>query len=182
MFNIRESVRAKQLRVTVYPNGEVWVTKPRGIASITVTQFLAKHGEWIKAQQTRAQREEKRYGPRVLLPKPRRGSREYLEAQKAARVLVHVRLKDLNQEYGHAYGSISIRNQKTRWGSCSAKGNLSFNYRIIYLPKELQDYILVHELCHVKEHNHSKRFWDLVARTVPNHKQLRLELHRRYRY
>jgi len=83
-------------------------------------------------------------------------------------------------KFGLAYGvnlkRISIRNQKTRWGSCSKLGNLNFNYKIIFLPKELQDYIIVHEICHLIEFNHSKRFWNEVSRTFPNYRELRKEL------
>ena len=71
---------------------------------------------------------------------------------------------------------VSVRNQKSRWGSCSKSGTLSFHYRLMFLPEQVRDYVLVHELCHVKEMNHSQRFWQLVARTMPDYKQLRKSL------
>jgi predicted metal-dependent hydrolase len=90
--------------------------------------------------------------------------------------LVENRIAYFNKIYNAPINKITIRNQKSRWGSCSTKGNLNFNYKIIYLPPELADYIIVHELCHLKEFNHSKKFWDLVAHTIPHHLELRHNL------
>ncbi|NBX49499.1 M48 family peptidase, partial [bacterium] len=86
------------------------------------------------------------------------------------------RVAELNQHYGFSYGKISVRNQQTRWGSCSKRGNLNFNYRILFLPPHLADYLIVHELCHLKEFNHSPRFWALVAQGCPNYHACKKEL------
>lgn len=93
-----------------------------------------------------------------------------------ARVFVHHRLFVLNELYGFAYNRVAIRNQRTRWGSCSKRGNLNFNYRIASLPLHLADYVIVHELCHLGEFNHSPQFWNLVARAIPDHRERRKEL------
>lgn len=93
--------------------------------------------------------------------------------REAARALVHARLEYFNQYYNFSYNKVAIRNQKTRWGSCSSKGNLNFSVRILTLPPDAQDYLIVHELCHLKEFNHSSRFWDLVAEQVPDYKRIR---------
>jgi predicted metal-dependent hydrolase len=98
-----------------------------------------------------------------------------------ARALVTQRLQHFNQVYGYKIGKISIRKQKTRWGSCSKQGNLNFNYRIIHLPEALRDYVIVHELCHIGQFNHSKAFWELMAQTVPDWKSCRAAL-RHYRF
>ncbi len=106
----------------------------------------------------------------------KRTSKQYVEYKEQARELVKQRLEYFNQFYGFAFHRVAIRNQKTRWGSCSKKGNLNFNYKIALLPVALQDYIVVHELCHLQEMNHSSRFWALVAKTMPNYAQLRRNL------
>jgi len=180
-YEIRVSTRAKRLTLTVHPDGRVVATKPKRISQKAVEAFLAKHWEWIeRAKETFQKRAAKKRTDQIALPRPRKSSLAYKEARKEARVLVTERLKHFNELYDFTYGTISIRDQKTRWGSCSAKGNLSFNYRIVYLPKEIQDYIVVHELCHTKEHNHSERFWAQVGRTIPEHVSLRKALRSNY--
>ncbi len=71
---------------------------------------------------------------------------------------------------------IGVRNQKGRWGSCSRNGSLNFNFRVVYLPPPLVDYIVVHELCHLGELNHSKKFWSLVSQAVPDYRLMRKKL------
>ena len=93
-----------------------------------------------------------------------------------ARAFVHIRIQELNAGYNFSFNRIAIRNQRTRWGSCSKQKNLNFNYRIAWLPTHLADYIIVHELCHLQELNHSPNFWTLVSRAVPNHREVRREL------
>lgn len=101
---------------------------------------------------------------------------DYLKQKEKARKIILAKLERLNKYYNFKYNRVSIRNQKTRWGSCSKQGNLNFNYRLIYLSENLSDYIVVHELCHLREMNHSNKFWKLVAELVPNYKILRREL------
>lgn len=178
-YEVVESGRAKSVRITVHPDGRVVVTKPARASLALVERFVSSRQEWIA--QTVARAYKKRGGlPLIELAKPRKGSKAYKEAVENARALVHNRLAHFNSFYGFQYGDISIRNQKTRWGSCSAQNNLSFNYQIAFLPPHLADYIIVHELCHTKEHNHGERFWSQVARTIPNHRELRKEIRTRY--
>lgn len=102
--------------------------------------------------------------------------RDYLKHKEAARALVYARITELNALYGFKYRKIAIRNQKSRWGSCSKAGNLNFNYRIVFLEPAVADYLIVHELCHLQEMNHGERFWSLVGQTIPNYKALRKKL------
>ena len=106
----------------------------------------------------------------------RRSRVEFLANKELARSFVVERINYFNQGYGFVVKRISIRNQRSRWGSCSKKGNLNFNYRIVLLPPPVADYIIVHELCHLGEFNHSKRFWNLVARTIPDYLAIRKKL------
>lgn len=94
----------------------------------------------------------------------------YADHKEAARALCHERLAYWNTLYNLSYNRVSIRNTRSRWGSCSSKRNLNFNYRILFLPPELQDYLIVHELCHLQEMNHAAGFWSLVAQQIPDYK------------
>lgn len=108
--------------------------------------------------------------------------KHYLKHKEEAFNLISARIDYYNNIFGFDFNRISIRNQKTRWGSCSSKKNLNFNYRILFLPQRIADYIIIHELFHLKEMNHSRRFWNLVAGVVPDYMSIRKELrNRRFR-
>lgn len=104
--------------------------------------------------------------------KRKKGQKEYNAKKEIARKIIMQRLVELNQGYGFLYKKVAIRNQKTRWGSCSKSGNLNFNYKIAFLGSEVLDYVIVHELCHLKEFNHSQNFWDLVAVEIPDYQEI----------
>ena len=157
------------MRLSVQAGGAVILTAPQRIDVSTIENFLAKHTEWI------ARASEKMRHVRSL---PVSGRRDYLTHKEAARKLVHERLMYWNQFYKFPHGRIAIKNAKRLWGSCSRKGNLNFSYTLMFLPRELADYVIVHELCHLQEHNHSRAFWKLVEKTQPSCIQLRRELKR----
>ncbi|MBU1289943.1 M48 family metallopeptidase [Patescibacteria group bacterium] len=113
---------------------------------------------------------------RSAIRKPTRRVRVYLANKERALDFVYARVALYNEIYNFNFNRISVKNQKTRWGSCSEKGNLNFNYRIVLLPIEMADYIIVHELCHLGELNHSPKFWNLVARAMPNYLEIRKRL------
>ncbi len=103
-------------------------------------------------------------------------TKHYLEHKEKARELALARLADFNQHYQLEWKRVAIRNQRRCWGSCSSKKNLNFNYKILFLPPHLQDYIVVHELCHLKVMNHGQEFWKLVAEKIPNYEACCAEL------
>ncbi len=91
--------------------------------------------------------------------------------RQAARDYFTKRCAYYRQFTGGNYSRITIRDQKTRWGSCSSTGTLSFNYRLMFAPPRVLDYVVVHELCHLTHMNHSRDFWNLVASVMPDYKQ-----------
>lgn len=90
-----------------------------------------------------------------------------------AKIYIPQRVREIAQALNYEYKKISIRGQKTRWGSCSTQGNLNFNYRLMLAPPAAIDYVIVHELCHLDEMNHSPRFWALVADAFPQYRYWR---------
>ncbi len=101
---------------------------------------------------------------------------DYKRHKEDARAFVHAKIAQFNAHYGFQIRKVAIRDTKSRWGSCSKQGNLNFSYKLLLLSPHIADYIIVHELCHLKEFNHSAAFWALVAETIPNHKSIRAEL------
>lgn len=103
-------------------------------------------------------------------------TKHYTQHKELARELVHQKLAQWNAIYQFEYGRVAIRNQRRCWGSCSSKRNLNFNYKILFLPEHLQDYLIVHELCHLEAFHHGPSFWELVAQTLPEYKAHQKEL------
>jgi predicted metal-dependent hydrolase len=168
VFKINKKTRGLTLSLRV--DGSILVTSKRKISASVLERFITEKSEWIEnVRRARAKR-----APSIL---SRVHSKEEVAAYiKQARLFIPDRLAFFNTHYGYTYGRISIRNQKTRWGSCSRAGALSFNYRLACIPARLADYVIVHELCHRKEMNHSTRFWKLVSETIPDHRTRRTEL------
>src|SRR3989344_1866196 len=166
-YSLKRSRRSKYMRLRVQAGGTVIVTVPFFSTAGVMEKFILNHRTWIERAVARMS---------AFKPLPVSGHRAYLKHREEARVFVTERIAYWNRAYGFSYGRIAIKDTKRIWGSCSRKGNLNFSYALLFLPRELADYIIVHELCHLKEHNHSERFWLLVSKTLPNHKALRREL------
>ncbi len=165
-IHFRRLCRSRHLRLSIAADGRVLLTRPFWVSEKTARKFLAEKRDWL----------EERY--RELQARPdqffRRGDRtDYLQHKEAARVLAKEKVEYFNHFYGFTIKRLSIRDQRSRWGSCSRQGGLNFNYRLVFLPEELVDYLIVHELCHLGELNHSAAFWQLVARTIPDYENRR---------
>lgn len=163
VYTVKTSLRSKNLSVRISRAGEVLVTKPKRISMTYVESFITRKKSWIISK----------IEYMLSLPpvKPKLSREEYTILKEKAQLIAEKKVKHFNQNYNFSYKRISIKNQKTRWGSCSSKGNLNFNYKIALLPDELVDYIIVHEICHLGQMNHSEKFWELVAKTIPEYKK-----------
>lgn len=165
-FKLKISQRARYMRLEIRRDGELVVTAPRGIHYKLVEKFVAEKSKWIADNMDY-----------ILSVKDKiflgGNKREYLQYKNLAKLLAENKIKYYNALYNFQVNRITIKNQKSRWGSCSKKGNLNFNYKIALLPENLADYIIVHELCHLAEFNHSRKFWKLVSLTIPNYVELR---------
>lgn len=167
---MRRYRRSKCLRIIVRGDGSVLLTLPFFVSYRVGEVFLRSKEEWIKKHRVVFSKRSEN----ILL---QGGQEEYKKYFARAYELINERLEYFGRKYGVKWGNVTIRNQKTRWGSCSRKGNLSFHYRLLFLPAHLRDYVVVHELCHLREFNHSPKFWALVAETFPDYPKLRHELH-----
>ncbi len=164
-----EIVRSKRKTygINVAPGGKVTVRIPlRGSEKFAISLAESKKN-WIASCVLKLQN--------VPVQREKTPSEKRLEAiyRKAAREYFPKRVSHYARMLGVTYGKISIRDQKTRWGSCSSEGNLSFNWRLILAPPDVLDYVVIHELCHRKEMNHSKEFWALVESLMPEYKERR---------
>ena len=155
----------KTLAVEIKGDGQVIVRAPYRISKREIERFVTEKADWIEKH--------------LKTIRERQAARPAVKKLTAAEIqeLADVAMKDFPErvrrfapQVGVTYGRITIRNQKTRWGSCSSKGNLNFNCLLMLAPSEVRDYVVVHELCHRLEMNHSPRFWAEVERILPDYK------------
>jgi predicted metal-dependent hydrolase len=167
-YTLKISKRSKKLRLAIYCDGNFVVTMPKNIPVQTAENFILRKSSWVLKKLNYLET----HRPEVT----KYSSSDILDLKERAAILVSKKLEEFNSTYGYRFNKVTIRSQKTRWGSCSKRGNLSFNWRIALLPERMVDYIVVHELCHLGEFNHSPEFWELVKRTVPDYQSVRKEL------
>lgn len=160
------------MRLAVYCGGLVVVTIPHHFQETAADRFIQEKTKWLFSKINFF----KRFNS---APVARYGRKDYLRHKDEAYLLAKEKVAYFNQFYGYRLNKINIKNQKTRWGSCSKNGNLNFNFKTLFLSERLRDYIIVHELCHLKEFNHSRNFWSLVAETFPQWLAVKKELKKR---
>jgi predicted metal-dependent hydrolase len=168
-YFVKKSRRARRMRISVSRDMAVTLVLPFGFNPGLADRFIRQKTSWIKKSLDYFRRN----AGRVVIKSSRK---DYLANRKAALELAKNKVEQWSLFYGFGYNRVSVKNQKSRWGSCSRKGNLNFNYKIVHLPEKLVDYLVVHEVCHLKELNHSRNFWTLVARAFPDYKILRKQL------
>lgn len=169
-FILKRSVRSRTVRVSVKSGGVVTVSAPRHTSESVIKSFLSKHVGWL---QKKIEYFKKFPEERLSLA---REKKLYVAHKARARVTAEAKVNQWNRHFKFVFNKISIRNSRSRWGSCSSKGTICFNYKIAFLPEYLADYLVVHELCHLKERNHGKGFWGLVGGAIPNYAACRREL------
>ena len=164
------SQRARHLRITLHPDKTVRVTIPRFGSKIEAKKFLQSKIQWLKKHLQKIDK----YNQLQELPN---SDIDIVKAQKE----LFGRLAHFADTYNLPYRRASFRCQKTKWGSCSGKNNINLNVNMVFLPAELQDYILLHELCHIPHKNHSPRFWGLLDQYVQGKAKMLSKQLKKYR-
>lgn len=154
----------KTIAIEVKADGQIVVKAPRHARQRQIEAFLAEKEEWIR---TAVKRQQKRADENAQIPKLTNEEIRVL-ADRASKDIAG-RVRYFAPLVGTTFNRITIRNQTTRWGSCSGKGNLNFNCLLMLTPEEVRDYVVVHELCHRLQMNHSKAFWAEVERVLPDY-------------
>lgn len=158
----------KSISIEIRPDATLLVRVPLSMEDMEIQRFLKKKENWICEHLKKAEE-------RQLISKniEKLSIAEFQQLTDKASKIIPERVKYYAGLMEVRYGRITIRRQKTRWGSCSNKGNLNFNCLLMLVPNEVMDYVVVHELCHLIEMNHSKAFWALVEQVLPDYKERR---------
>ena len=168
-FELVRSSR-RTIAVQVSADGTVTVRAPWRCSKARAESFVEEKTGWIlkKQEEMRCRAREKEKEKEHF---PEWGEEDYRRSRSRAAQVFAERTAYFARQMGVDYGRITIRDQKTRWGSCSGKGNLNFNWRLVLAPQKVLDYVVIHELAHRKEMNHSPRFWRLVEEAMPDYRQ-----------
>ncbi len=158
---VKKNKKSKNIRLYLYKDEQVVVNIPTWLTFRAGRLFAESKKEYL-LENIKKSREN------AIIPI--RSNSDYQRVKNRALRLAIDRVRHYNDFYNFRYNKVFIKNPRTRWGSCSSLGNLNYSYRIFFLPKEYVDYIIVHELCHLEEFNHSRNFWKLVEKTIPDYK------------
>ena len=171
-YTVRRSHRARRVSLTMQYDGSIVVSAPEKTGLSEIERFIMEKSAWVLKN--------------FLYFKTFKGKiftgdkKEFFAHKERAARCVTRRLARFNKVSAFRVNRVSIKHQRAQWGSCSDKKNLNFNYKILFLPSRLRDYVIVHELCHTRELNHSARFWRLVGEIIPHYEHRESEL-RNYR-
>jgi len=168
-YEIKKSKRSKRTGLVMYPDGRIVATIPWYRTEFAARRFVLSKSEWIVKNLSKV-----KHKNIVIVPTVRKNQIE--KYRKEARSLIEPRVRELAMLHGFTYKKMTFKNMKTQWGSCSSRGNLNFNLRLVFLRQELIDYVIIHEMCHLKEHNHKRPFWNLVESKMPDYKKYDREL------
>ena len=155
------SKKAKNLIINIKKNNQIKVAVPLNVSFDQAVKFTLSKSKWIKNTQLKLSQ-------KIIL-------HDNYDKGLARKMLID-RLIKISKKTGLTFNKVSIRNQKTRWGSCSYTNNISLNIKLINLPEKLIDYVIYHELVHTVEKNHSSNFWNLLNHYLPESKKLNKEL------
>lgn len=177
-YSLKKLSGRNRITLRVSSDGGVTVSAPTRVLKKDIEDFLIHQTDWIFEHVGKIVK--KKFGD-VLTTE----YFMYLEKQKQDHISVYHQKKkealgiliqeveEVNKMYGFVYKAIRVKNQKSRWGSCSRGGVLNFNYKVAYVTPEERRYVVAHEICHLKEFNHGPQFWQLVSKAVPDYKEIR---------
>ncbi|MDW7773549.1 MAG: M48 family metallopeptidase [Desulfobulbaceae bacterium] len=161
---LERSSRAKRINISVRPFRGIRVAVPYGISFTNAEQFARSKSEWLKKSIARMKKQEEICNAAIsgkIMP----------DRNEAKRILVK-RLEEIAEKHGYSYNRVTVRAQRTRWGSCSSRNDISLNMKLMHLPDELRDFILLHELVHTRVKNHGREFRDEILKAEPRAEEL----------
>ena len=160
--------KRKSISIEITPDARVIVRAPLRASITEINRFVGEKADWIDRHLLKMQ---KRLEERENAPVKEISKQEVRLLVTKAKRIIPPKVRYYAEIMGVDFGRITIRMQKSRWGSCSGKGNLNFNCLLMRTPDEIIDYVVVHELCHRKEMNHSPRFWAEVEKVLPDYRE-----------